>query len=143
MIKANDLRRNDLVLFAPSGKRHHTIKPRPCKVLEVHEEKVVVEDMGLKLSLFYGTEDLQPIPLTPEILDKCGFMEVENDILPYWQWMGEDRNVIEWHEDGSILIGKAGECSHGFNTDEHRITSLHQLQNLYYALTGEELNVKL
>lgn len=79
---------------------------------------------------------VNPIPLTPEILEKwCGFENDDNDFL-----IGisertnlhinliKKRTLLESY-DGIIAL-----CN---------ISYLHQLQNLYFALTGKELNVQL
>lgn len=71
-----------------------------------------------------------PIPLTPEILEKCGFVF---DTVTY--------------QIGNIMLS---ECDGYFNFwlnqlyqgSIRKIYSLHQLQNLFYALTGQELEIK-
>lgn len=84
---------------------------------------------------------LKPIPLTEEILLKCGFVKDETD---------QDKNIIsgnicdyilESDNGGNYFLG----VNHGENTlyFSWDIKYLHQLQNLYYALMGEELEVKL
>ena len=71
----------------------------------------------------------EPIPLTEEILLKCGF-----------------EKKFPFYVKGNIevrIMGNSMPCwvSSRFVTtkDQH----LHQLQNLYFALTGEELNIEL
>ena len=78
-----------------------------------------------------------PIPLTPDLLLACGF-EPQYD---------ED---IVWHElelrAGPLLTegDKNGKCEVFFDCFEKiRVQHLHQLQNLYFALVGKELDVKL
>lgn len=56
-----------------------------------------------------GIKIYRPIPMTPEILSKC------HGTGPWWQW---------------LLLEKPTTV---------KIEYLHQLQNLYFALTGEEL----
>lgn len=71
--------------------------------------------------------DCYPIQLTPEILDKCGF-ETPDEYRETVKY--KDRVIIDLHM-GKYLL-----------RDNHYIElkSLHQLQNLYFALTGAELN---
>lgn len=77
----------------------------------------------------------KPIPLTPELLEKCGFKNV--------QQYGEDfmYSTDEW----DILLSKRAyffvwpAVFHG----DIEIYNLHQLQNLIYALTGQELEINL
>lgn len=83
-----------------------------------------------------------PIPLTPEILVGCGLTVVkEHSIDPlcieYGTLMDEDGDY-DFHiqYEGSI-------CYFMWYGDDVAITSLHQLQNLYFALTGTELNIQL
>lgn len=73
-----------------------------------------------------------PIPLTPEILEKAGFKD-----------------------DGAKTYAKKA-CLFNIDLDEHGVyivyvgmqgigvlKYLHQLQNLYFAIMGEELNIEL
>lgn len=86
-------------------------------------------------------QDLHPIPISPEILEKCGFVLNRNNELSI------EINDIASHLE--LMSGTGGFYYPSFTQtpqgDEertvyfNRINSLHQLQNLYYALTGEEL----
>lgn len=86
-----------------------------------------------------------PIPLTPEILEKCGFdykVNGFNHEFRRGKCDGEylDFYLLNRHEPASYyelihVIGKVKLVS--------KIWHLHQLQNLYFALTGEELEVNL
>lgn len=77
-----------------------------------------------------------PISLTRDILLKCGFEEV-----------GMYDNVYHLGNFRIHLGKKFGEgllkCEKGNNYLEIEISSVHQLQNLYFALTGKELNIEL
>lgn len=89
---------------------------------------------------------LHPIPLTPDILEKCGFVAKENN----WfckQYFTDCKEATEMMVIGINL--KSGRC-YIADVDEfspamiaYRIQYLHQLQNLFFALTGEELEVNL
>ena len=76
--------------------------------------------------------DLEPIPLTPRILEKCGFKE--GSYHKNWFSIPTLTPHIVKYDDGFILE----------MVDDIRISEsfqyLHQLQNLYFALTGTELN---
>lgn len=72
---------------------------------------------------------VNPIPLTPEILEKCGFEKYDRFLYRLkngWHWISVDTNSLYIHGKQVVLIDY-----------------LHQLQNLYFALTGKELNVQL
>lgn len=80
-------------------------------------------------------KDMQPIPLTPSILEGCGFVKWKE--LHFQQWGYVQRNVIiEVNDDGTILY------IHEPNITLI-ITTVHQLQNLFYCLCGEELIIDL
>jgi hypothetical protein len=80
------------------------------------------------------------IPLTPEILEKCGFEAPDyrfpnHSFYSLQNWLEVSGEVRQ-----SIWLLYA-------NDDEYRTGTefqyLHQLQNLYFALTGNELTVNL
>lgn len=86
---------------------------------------------GFTIEHGYHDEDwLEPIPLTPEILERA---------------MGSERYI----KAGEIIKGFKDGYLFGFSDNEYgmeeftELKYLHQLQNLYFALTGEELEVKL
>ena len=72
-------------------------------------------------------DEFEPIPLTEEILLKCGYIKQENEmyrVMGHSIWNVQE-NMFVSNKNGIIL------------------RSLHQLQNLYFAITGEELTVNL
>ena len=86
---------------------------------------------------------IEPIPLTPEILEKCGF-ELKNDTRNSNGWyLNVDNRRICWSDSDKEIVSlyfKEGQ-NYGYNDTlfDFKCKSLHQLQNLYFALTGEEL----
>lgn len=82
-------------------------------------------------------DHIQPIPLTPEILEKCGF-EKQDD--------GDGGYYLELLSANGFLF-VAGDKK-GYTDvfidlwEQLRVRYLHQLQNLYFALTGNEINYK-
>ena len=96
------------------------------KVIKLSESKITFD------GCFYGEWQAEPIPLTEEILLKCGFEFFDNERI-------FNNFVIEDFHNGNYYF-TAGE---GIKLHEKHIEYLHQLQNLYFSLTGEELNVKL
>lgn len=125
-MKANELRIGNLLIYKGDGKVY------PVALID---KDTFDEDGNM----------LEPIPLTSEILEKCGFKKRRD---------GEYLYSIELDKHISIVINKdtffpmllqdaefsGGELS-VFCCNE--IKYLHQLQNLKFALTGEELEVKL
>lgn len=80
---------------------------------------------------------VQPIPLTPEILEKCGLKNGNSEL---------DRNVF--YSTNKHLAQFSVNISGSFGIyvgvfialRSVHLEYLHQLQNLYFALTNEELN---
>lgn len=93
----------------------------------------------------YTVDDIfQPIPLTEEWLKKFGFKQTDEGagFVAFHFWtnlIGEDRLYLRHYVMGGFIWG--------FNHFEELgqpidIEYVHQLQNLYFALCGEELTVK-
>lgn len=89
--------------------------------------------------------EYNPIPLTTETIAKCGFPESEDG----------DGYVIEWDNEvkfkgfsgkEKLFIIINGDGTHLANNEMVIMTTqvdyLHQLQNLYFALTFKELEIK-
>jgi hypothetical protein len=99
--------------------------------------------------ILYGEEEeyadaYQPIPLTIELLEKCGFEKDEvcvgangSSIPAFIKHI-----TIAKMDDGFRLWIEIEEDKF-FSFSWTKIGYLHELQNLYYALTKEELEVKI
>lgn len=82
---------------------------------------------------FYPLDCFNPIPLTPEVLERCGFESINEThrigigyMVFYCYPVGDVyQHWYLYHNNIRITSG---------------IKSLHQLMNLYFALTGQELN---
>lgn len=116
-MKSNKLRIGNYVEFADSVYKvnHHTFSIL-AREKENHKYK--------------------PIPLTEEWLLKFGCVESHKgeDFVNYWN-QGKDFSIDI--VDGEIFNYRLYER---YRTKS--ITYVHQLQNLYFALTGEELTIK-
>ena len=85
--------------------------------------------------------EYKPIPVTEEHLFKFGFDKIENDIPTYFKCFG---NLIEDDYEFSFNIYVDSEQSYFITIFGRKIIIkyIHQLQNLYFALTEEELTIK-
>jgi hypothetical protein len=84
----------------------------------------------------------KPIPLTEEWLLKMGF--TQQGILFNKQFLDSGRIMI-CVKDFSVGIythNYAFTTGSSYNLGKRRIKHVHSLQNLYFALTGEELTIK-
>ena len=88
---------------------------------------------------YYGdysvmVKDPEPIPITPEILEKAGF-EFESRGVDAFEQIWSCNGIEIWQHDEGF--------SQDYSPYSVDIKHLHQLQNLYFALTGEELDIEL
>lgn len=161
MIQANELRIGNLVLD-PAG--------RMGAVLSVSERSIRLK-LEFSTIKIYTTHDetgvdCNPIPLTTQILEKCGFRlseyahvkiaynEIERIDSVYVQDIFNFENKNNMHievisDPKTKEVRRIGVQGFNYNgmvgvintpTD---IKYIHQLQNLYFALTGEELTINL
>jgi len=92
-----------------------------------------------EMSDYTHAEKVRPILLTPEILEKCGFSDrgftnvgfFKNYWLPNKWTICYCIKTTEIHTSGLYYAAHANDIE---------VKYLHQLQNLYFALTGTELN---
>ena len=115
-MKATELRLGNLV--------YYKIKDSMDERLEWDEIAHIDWDDLRILTNFENNSDYKPIPLTEEWLLKFGF----------------DKAVNGWWSSDEIFSYRDGYF--GFGVDRHtKIQYVHELQNLYFALTGEELTI--
>lgn len=81
------------------------------------------------LGFEYRLEDLQPIPLTEEWLVKFGFEQYNNTNHYYYS---NESYIVKINSEFGYLF---------YSIDHKPIKYVHQLQNLYFSLTGEELEI--
>jgi|GEM_PF-6789637 len=87
----------------------------------------------------YKEQEMYPIPLTPEILEKAGFV-FDNSDSQCWR-----------HKSSGFSLGDSEDRPgqyyvHGIYLKANRLVYLkyvHHLQNIIHALTGQELEIKL
>jgi len=98
----------------------------------------------------YDISAIKPIPITEEWLLKFGFEKLANDgrygyryyiaIADYWYVIERD-----WRKEQSHFFGiEYTDCpnpkdDHIYHSFTFKIKHIHQLQNLYFALTNKEL----
>lgn len=117
-MKANELRIGNIVLF----------KAKQDVVSEISNAGHILCEIGGFGNLDKGY--IEPIPLTEEWLVKFGFKQDMDG------WKLKDESYIY---DEGFLHTDIGDA---YRVSIVPIKYVHQLQNLYFALTGEELIVK-
>jgi len=134
MIQENELRKNNWFYF-PFHNQYIQILGYALMETD-NTTKVQFKTNGLVI--LEPISVLNPIALTPEILEKCGFK-----IRPTGGYCKKISNNFEFY---ILTLGNMDEF-YLLQFDSAGIMCpckyLHQLQNLYLTLTGEELNPNL
>lgn len=128
MINLNELRIGNIVLYKQDNDE--------LPVLKIDgDSKTVCLDLLLGLNIELNEQDIDPIPITTEWLETFGFKYSKTfkcyskgfEILFCME--GDEYWLCEQDAGKLQKIGKS-------------FKYVHQLQNLYFALTGEELEIK-
>ena len=104
------------------------------------EIKGIMEQLGSEFYLINNTwvevtNNLEPIPLTEEILLKCGFRN-KGGVFKH-----PDCDIIQiYAHEGKFNIFVKGNKQNGSNVLG---SNLHELQNLFKVLTRKELQIEL
>lgn len=123
MTNSNELRIGNLLEFSGD---YFKVKSISQKIVGVDRNKGIVE---------FKPSELNTIPLTEEILLSCGF---ENETGSIFEIKIDNGWYLNWEQNYIFLNYKENECEISHRKIEH----LHQLQNLYFELTGQELNTE-
>lgn len=104
---------------------------------------VQIDGIITTVSHIMGDEDyFEPVELTPEILEAAGFKY--NQLTENYEVFYDCVGMLGINKyDGSFVIANDNEDM-GFTGDlKSSCKYLHQLQNLIYCLTGEELQIDI
>ena len=118
MIQANELRIRNYVELIESPLNPHSAMVKPLF-------KDYIEIISPSSLQYKNLKDYQPIPLTEEWLVKFGFKRLGKDTF----YLGAIK--IHHRKRGFVLAKRYRDVQH-----------VHQMQNLHFALTGEELTIK-
>jgi hypothetical protein len=143
MIDPTELRIGNLIcwnprLLNPNG----TLPAMPVRVSAILQDKIgytspnyehrvePFEDDKLQLEMPYRTlTELEPLKLTTEILKSSGFKKKSGSVLKHKDY--------ELHYD--VKKGSGYYIKKKFSFKD--VMYVHQLQNIYYTLTGNELEI--
>lgn len=141
VMKASELRIGNYVGRADLGNREDRIE-----IIIALGEKKATTSGPVKVVCEYDA--LKPIPLTEEWLLKFGFMDqdsvFQNSVNRYF---AKNAVVLSYPctpPENTYLpgIGFTHESKYFVGHAKHWIQYVHQLQNLYFAFTGNELEIK-
>lgn len=145
-IKASDLRIGNYVQpkDVNLGYGFKTMRRNPTKVLEVRENTIV----SFKNDFVCQEEkldELEPILLTLEILVKCGFepfpFDADENHEEYFRLRVDkmDGQIVYYQYKNEFYV--SAHHSPDFYGVEVKLKYLHELQNLFFILSGNELDI--
>jgi len=127
MIKAEELKIGNLLNWNTQNK-HGNVIIRLIDGLDLYKWQIDPE----------YSKDYSPIPLTPEILEKAGFLEAPKDD-PYGFWLydiGQSHKIRIMQDEFKQWVWN----NQGFIVP---IPFAHTLQNLIFSLTNSELTINI
>ena len=140
MIQVNELKIGNLVYYNGNHKEVGIVTSLQPKFYPKYSEtsKDIFIGLNQRHDIVYNVKDIQPIPLTEELLLKCGFeKQIGLDDMFYWTLKNKPNRANRF---------EIFETEGGYETiSEAKIEFLHQLQNCYFShyLDGTELEINL
>lgn len=127
MISCYELRIGNYVLVDESLQRIAAINRTTASTLEAEENNENVSEHNL--------DNIEPVPLTDDIIKQCGF--AFHDYFKFWQLITTGiRSEMNISPDYEVIDFMRKPIL-------NKLTSLHQLQNIYFLLKGRELQFHL
>lgn len=106
------------------------------KVRDREEDEIITVDIDTIKDCIAYSAHYDGIPLTPEWLERCRFAGSGQ--------FAQGTVVVEGGGDVNIRVIEDEKCKYYIPFHKSvKIEYVHQLQNLYFTLTGEELQIKL
>jgi len=126
MISCNELRLGNRVLVDKNLQQVSMITGTAVFTIDAEE--------GLEQAASeHSSDQIEPVPLTDEVLKQCGF--VYHDYFKFWQLVTTGiRSEMDIDSDYDVI-----DFMH--KPIVKQLASLHQLQNVYFMLKGRELKL--
>ena len=121
MIQANELRIGNYIMY---------VEGEVGKVVGINDHGYIAISCDRE---YFGQSDYDPIPITPEILEKCGYR------ISFGLYCNGSHRM-KTSSRGRFIFMPYGTSDINLHIP---IDYLHEFQNLYHAITGTELNVQL
>lgn len=143
MINLNEIRLGNLIQHVPLRYLAKTSVPKelpggiagPFEVLKIHPEHLTAKNLKSGLPFGLNSAEVEGIALTDERLEKLGFTRRLEDFF---------KIINPWSGILIIKAGKASVCAVNSKAVEftNPIRYIHQLQNLFFDITGVNLDVQ-
>ncbi len=135
MIAVNELRIGNLVHFNNDGLFHEI---RSVSRDKIHPIELIELDGSNGYAHNCELSEIEPIPITEALLEKSG-----------WKWNGLTSSFERYPDTDSRMHLRFVENNSSYTMFNYirkceivkRIWHVHQLQNLYFALTGREIKI--
>lgn len=132
---------------------------RFAKMIEIGTSQCTVVDLEETQDTIESWDRIKPVPITKEILEKLGFeVKIVSEIEGFNTWYYRKYIAFENYENDyyyamthTVSVGvniDSNNCSIWNESDDEmgantkrKIMFVHQLQNLWYELTEEELDI--
>jgi cell wall assembly regulator SMI1 len=136
MININEIRRGNILNCGIDEDDEGNEIPMPGRVLQIFDQTIHwtnVLDQENACDGYSATDAdfIEPILLTPEWLERMGFPS--------------DKSTMDLGGQYSLYFERRGNklFIEAENTDVREVLYVHDAQNIYLALTGEELQIKI
>jgi len=116
------------------------------KALDIHEKEYLIQN-GADIQAHENHNVFEPIPLTEEWLLKFGLIKkyIKDELEPDGYMLDDDgKRIYHWVDNGVFNLEIQPNKEIWFELYSHyrHLQYVHQLQNLYFALTNIELKIK-
>jgi len=139
MIEPKELRKGNLVYFDSEMAIGKIVTVATIENEGVRVFNGATYDGRPALTVIIPFKGIDPIIPTEEILLKVGFKEVDTDLcLRLFNDSTLHKPVLHWQNDRFVYLR-----TWGYRLEITKVASIHLLQNLYFALTRKELEIKL
>ncbi len=132
---------DDIFLYTISGIDLHSVWGQIESVNNTARARI--EDFYEDGNYHLNIENIEPIPLTEEWLIKFGFEKIKDEVSPYkdGEYTITSKRFTVFRKYPITHNSVFGWYIKKINFSEINIKYVHQLQNLYFALSGKELIV--
>lgn len=130
MIQSNELRLGNWIYWVNHDDDKFTEQVIPETLKRMCED----EDPNFEAEERHHSH-YEPISLTPEILDKCGWGGKDFMEISHCCFITQEHDTFYLQTEYHVL--------EKIHQTELPIKYLHELQNLYFALTGKELEITI
>lgn len=128
-MEANELRLSNIVDYNGVNFKIYSVRSPEPNADDYYNDKSIITIWNNGLA-DVCIDDLNPIPLTEEWLIKFGFEKTKGYVFKIDKFSLFDHN----YDQGNLFLKLNSQ-----NVPLINIKYVHQLQNLYFALTGKEL----